>query len=1340
MKFKMNTVLVVCSLILLLFIPRLVLAVTSTFGVVAKSDDAKEIADGEMKRAQDLLPFRSIATVGVRFNNITIPQGSVISDAYIKFRSQGDYSGLSTIAIYGESNSNPTTFTTADYNITHRTLTGSVNWSPPTWVAGHDYDTSKLTALVQGMVDTTSWSSGSAMVFIFKTSAGDRRAVSRNGSTSNAPQLVIEYTSSASGPTNPKIYVAPEGSLGAGTVFGSDAQSKTFTLSNLGGSTLNYTVSEAADWLGCSPTSGNLAAGASTSITVTYNTSSLVASNYTASIGITDRDVDNDGKADPLDYQARLRITPVDTSGACGDVPVYTENLVNPAIMILFDVSGSMDWQAPLVSAGNSKSKTPDITAIVQEIVNRSGWQSGNRMSFIVTGSGERVAVSYNASPDQAPLLHVEYEGGHIDVPIDQSSDDAENGDLSSSDLDFGLYDVGLRFRDITIPQGVNILNAYIEFYISDDDSAATSLTIKGEDVDNSTTFTTDSNDITGRTVTTSSVSWNSIPAWDTTPTERRIKIGKDVLGDLIKDRSISWGFGTWSGRYASGSNYTNIHVGTKPYSATHEQDLLTAIAAAYPSGGTPLTPSLLAGKDYFSGTRADIKNNETYADPGCQPKLIINISDGLGNTGTSTYNVGTTTKLLTDAGISVVGVGFAIDNAVQLDKLAEVSNDEGSADDSDDIYALHKEDSSGVGKPFIANSKDELIAALSAVTSSLKSQVFYGSAPAATTSVDYGNIVISAQFSPKDWSGDLIATRYNIDGTLGAVQWSARDEMPEGSEINAFTLDSSNDIVSYADTSLYKFYLCKPLGDIINSTPKVVGDPAFYYSFDNYNTFRNLRRGRTKLVYVGSNDGALHAFNLETGIEEWRFYPKSLQSELNTNLVNTNKDLCFASRKPPGEYCHKYFVDGPSIAADVFDGSDWSTILVTGLGMGGASYFSLDVSGGDTFGTGSDNTKFLWEFTDGQLGFASNEPAIGRVGSGSSTQWGVFFGSGYSEVTVSQQATKEAYLFALNVKDKTSLWQDSSGTSINKVKVSSSTLQNDALSSPLIVDIDDDDINDFIYTGNLYGSMYRFSNIGDGDTPVVSKLLDLGSTGHQHPITAAATYAYDETDENVWIYVGTGKYEDTNDKTTMFQQYFVGLRDSDSLRQSAEDSTNATYAFNSVTNTVESTSEPIKILSIKTATKTYVDGSHATVRYIDGISDAEGSWLLKLSNSEVQMIGSERVTSKPIVVGGVVYFRTFVPDLDVCAGNGESRAYSLDYKTGTPVNISYDGSYESDDYVTVDEIEYLIVGEKSGSGESSDLVFDGKNIWSNTTVDGVSSSPTNVEDLAVKLKSWREQ
>jgi len=72
----------------------------------------------------------------------------------------------------------------------------------------------------------------------------------------------------------------------------------------------------------------------------------------------------------------------------------------------------SVSWTPdgwPTKGAAGLAQQTPDLSAIIQEIVDRSGWASGQGLALIVTGTGVRQAVSYDTKPATAPLLHVEY-------------------------------------------------------------------------------------------------------------------------------------------------------------------------------------------------------------------------------------------------------------------------------------------------------------------------------------------------------------------------------------------------------------------------------------------------------------------------------------------------------------------------------------------------------------------------------------------------------------------------------------------------------------------------------------------------------------------------------------------------------------------------------------------------------------------------------------------------------------------------------------------------------------------------------------------------------------------
>lgn len=115
---------------------------------------------------------------------------------------------------------------------------------------------------------------------------------------------------------------------------------------------------------------------------------------------------------------------------------------------------------------------------------------------------------------------------------INNSSDDAEERgadalsnpgemDLTSSDIELvrdggdGNQYVGLRFTNITIPKGAIINNAYIQFTVDEDDDISGTVIWRMEDVDSSTTFTSDSFDISSRQLGNDSVVWSNIPVWN---------------------------------------------------------------------------------------------------------------------------------------------------------------------------------------------------------------------------------------------------------------------------------------------------------------------------------------------------------------------------------------------------------------------------------------------------------------------------------------------------------------------------------------------------------------------------------------------------------------------------------------------------------------------------------------------------------------------------------------------------------------------------------------------------------------------------------------------------------
>lgn len=192
-------------------------------------------------------------------------------------------------------------------------------------------------------------------------------------------------------------------------------------------------------------------------------------------------------------------------------------------------------WDNIPAWSGGNWYETPNLATIVQQVVDRGGWSSGNSMVFKVTGDpGDyRRAYSYDDSPANAPILNINY-GADVDlsIPITASIDDveeSESGSMSrtSSDLEliFDSYDnrnnqkVGLRFTIPAVPQGVTINSASISFKAENSTSYGADLSIQAQDVDDGAQFVDETGNLTNRTQWTSAVDWGNLVNWTTSST-----------------------------------------------------------------------------------------------------------------------------------------------------------------------------------------------------------------------------------------------------------------------------------------------------------------------------------------------------------------------------------------------------------------------------------------------------------------------------------------------------------------------------------------------------------------------------------------------------------------------------------------------------------------------------------------------------------------------------------------------------------------------------------------------------------------------------------------------------
>ena len=1280
-----------------------------------------------------------------KFDMSSLPAGAVITAASLEFHNLYKNINSVDLEIFGESDINPVAFYSGNLLPARKLTTNTIHWDAESNETGDvagiineiyalpNWDTTKTFVLITKRISspTTNWWGGTGYV----------RA--RSHSTyfaSQRPELHITYTENQA-----ELAVVPA-SLGPSCYVGYDATSETVTITNIGTNSFDGTISADQPWIsfsGWDVTASNpLVAGASKMVTVSYATSALSSGTYLAHISVTGNAINS-----PLDIPVTLTVQGLPFSASCGEIPLYAENLVTPAIMVQLDTSGSMSTSMPVLADGTNP-VTPAIPSIVQEIVDRPGWASSQNMAFAISGTGSRKAWSYDGLSNAAPKLYVKYTFSGTtyekEYAVSASTDDVqdESGSLNTNQtyLDLGQSDpVGLRFSGVDIPPGSSIVDAKITFVINSGTTTTTNLVINGINLDDAPPFTSVAQLTTD--LTTASVSW-SVQSWGNT--QSRIAIAENVLAEVFEDRSISWGFATWAGGSCSSSDsdndptfYTNYRIGVHDHDSNHQTQLQDKVNDGSPSGCTPMTPTLKAGLAYFQGSRNDSYYVEPYASLSCQPRILVIVTDGIGNTATTLANVGTSTQALINEGVTVVAVGFGIppSDAGQIYSIANLSQAAGKTSEDDYLYPLHDEDANGNGIPFIAQSREDFINAMTSIVTNVKAQVFQGSNPAPTTSADDGEILLTATFDASNWSGDVMATKFDpITGLLETTTvWAAESQMP--SVINAYIYDTTSaSVIPYTDSSLANDnWLCKPLGDIINSTPKIVGAPPYFYNFDGYRVFKYDTdvRARDTLAYVGSNDGALHALNLDDGVERWRYYPESVRDELDQALTVPNKDMCAPS------YCHSFLVDGSPEAADIYNGTDWKTIVMTGLGRGGEAFFTLDVTYGNNMGAATtNNSSLLWEFDEidaPELGLATSHPTITRTGG---AVWGAFFGSG-DGINVVVQANKKAYLFGVNAWNMGYIWKDSAVADTFKIKLSD-TIDNTP-NSPLCINLVDDDFQiDHIYIGDLYGDMFRVNHVGNGEQPAVATFFDSVNTDHSTPITGKAGFGYGGDDDkdnflDAWIYFGTGQYKEQIDKTTSDQQYFFGLKDLEA---------SSSYIM---TDLVPLTTDLITASALD-SDGNVVAGTENIYRTINGTNSLNGSWVLSLYDPST---ASERSLNQPLVVGGVVFFTTFIPDSDVCEGNGDAYLFALDMETGLPAegifDINKDGLYDDNDKVVQDGAgtTYTFGGFHVGKGVPTDPVIH-KDILFIGTVSGSDGIPKtfkiNLDKLRSRIKSWQQK
>jgi Tfp pilus tip-associated adhesin PilY1 len=661
-----------------------------------------------------------------------------------------------------------------------------------------------------------------------------------------------------------------------------------------------------------------------------------------------------------------------------------------------------------------------------------------------------------------------------------------------------------------------------------------------------------------------------------------------------------------------------------------------------------------------------------------------------------------------------------------------------------DDLYHATV---NGRGDFLTARNPKELADSLLALMDSILSRL--GSASSVSINGDslYSQIsadtlMFQASYKTSDWSGDVKA--YTVDIFSGEVlvsdpKWSAAESL-------AATVWSSRNILSYNGSDGVDFdptqtptYWSTILGsdyaNIINYVRgqndisgfrvrnTLLGD--IVHSSPVFNTHIVSEGVERDFVYVGANDGMLHAFEIRSsegtisGEEKFAYVP-SFGHENLYYLTETPQD-------------HKYFVDlTPTIATgyELLGGNNKDeTILVGGLGKGGKGYFALNI----TDPTSMDKNKVLWEFpndnTSGEIpdmGYSFSKPLVVQTNSKNADEaWVVITGNGYDS------PNGRAILYILN--PITGAVAASLPTNI--------TDSDNGLSTPTAVDINYDRKVDFVYAGDLKGNMWKFDFTGDeaykwsvayhDGTKNQPLFQAKDADGNLQPITTKPEVMFHPKEHELrkhglMVLFGTGKFLGESDFTDNKVQTVYGIWDYGDRAlwpgpwglYSNDDDKEFLGAFDRP-KLSNHTGKNVTLLE-QTATPYTVEVDMATgetVKYdIRVMSENEPNWITEpdedsapslpdiSDGAEGEITGhagwfwdlpllGERVISDVLLRDGRLIVIPFTPDENRCKDGGSSFLMEIDSVSGghsgaVIFDINEDGVIDAGDLVTIGKDE----------------------------------------------------
>ena len=682
------------------------------------------------------------------------------------------------------------------------------------------------------------------------------------------------------------------------------------------------------------------------------------------------------------------------------------------------------------------------------------------------------------------------------------------------------------------------------------------------------------------------------------------------------------------------------------------------------------------------------------------------------------------------------------------------ISSGEGPARIDDLLHAAVNGRGSFVAASNPEAFKQSLQAALATISNLVYSR---SNVSANSTALRQGTHVYQASYTGGSWTGDLKAYPVEVDATtheerVGTTPvWSAgpkitysttRKVLSEGGTFPtaaaAATLNAvDTDLIAYlkGDSSKElknaggKFRNRESLlGDIVYSSPAFVEGNIPLTGLDTDDT-----------VYVGANDGMLHAFNADNGEERFAYVPGGLNFSRLAEVASPT-------------YPHYFFVDGPVVVSTreqtrTTQYPNGRNILIGTLGRGGKGMYAIDVTDSsspnplwdntwsDAVGTGSAvdaKATSAWEAEYKKtMAHITTAPFITRTNDGSLA---VITGNGLhlkdSNNNVTTGEVDQAALFVINLE---------TGAIIKEIRLPGT---DNTLSAPRGWDQDRDGDVDYVYAGDLQGNVWKFdlssnkisdwdSSYKSGNTPA-PWFTAYGPDGKRQPISGGVTVAVNPQTYERMVLFGTGRFLTDGDPGDRSVQTIYGLIDNNNKLPIGTRSADLTQR--------------------KIVTEEVVKGADGVDRLVRGfepanapIAEGDRGWfmdLLKPSGTSSVAEG-ERVFGQPRNEAGVLLITSGIPSGDPCNPTGSGFIYAIDAFTGAALPEQY---WDTNGDGKVDAADNVGKGSAGGIGHNNMLTdsltltgSDGQGqVYSGDFVAG-GKGVGNKSQMATGRISWRE-